>query len=157
VQITRDGGQTWQKSDIGTDKTIFGIAFRNPREGWVVGIDNLVMRTEDGGATWQLQRGKLVTESLHELTLLDALRNPPLYDVSFAEQHGYIVGDLGTMLVSDDGGRTWTERKLPEEMSLFWLRGVSAAEGSRALIAGANGLTVRIDGQEIHHGKGGAS
>ena len=44
---------------------------------------------------------------------------------------------------------TWQERKLPDEMSLFWLRGVSAAPGDRALVVGSNGLAVTVDKDKV--------
>ena len=34
-------------------------------------------------------------------------------------------------------------------MSLFWLRGVSAAPGDRALVVGASGLAVAVDKDQV--------
>jgi len=149
IEKTSDGGQTFTKVQTGTDKTIFGIAFTTPEQGWAVGIDGLVMRTKDGGATWQTQRGKLEAQSLEQLGFMEALKNPGLYDIRFSGDYGYIVGDIGTILVSTDKGDTWQERKLPDEMSLFWLRGVSAASGNRALVVGSSGLAVTVDKDQI--------
>lgn len=154
VHRTEDGGATWKKTETGTDKTLFGVAFPTPQNGWAVGIDGIILRTKDGGATWALQRGNLTTGSLEALGFMEALRNPGLYDIRFANSTGYIVGDIGMMLVSSDGGETWTERKLPAEMSLFWLRGVSVAPDGHALVVGANGLTAiaEKDGFRLDHG-----
>lgn len=149
IRMTDDGGATWRPSDAGTDKTLFGVDFRTPRDGWVVGMDGLILRTKDGGETWDLQRGERSSHSLAELGAMEAIRNPGLYDISFSDRYGYVVGDIGMMLVSSDGGETWAERKLPEEMALFWMRGVSAAPGDHAVVAGANGLTARFDGDEV--------
>lgn len=149
IQRTTDGGKTFQKLDTGTEKTIFGTAFRTPQEGWAVGIDGLVMRTKDGGTTWTPQRGTLEAQSLEQLGFMEAMKNPGLYDIRFAGDYGYIVGDIGTILVSADKGETWQERKLPAEMSLFWLRGVSAAAGDRALVVGASGLAVTVEKDKV--------
>jgi photosystem II stability/assembly factor-like uncharacterized protein len=149
IQKTTDGGKTFGKVETGTDKTIFGTAFRNAQDGWAVGIDGLVMRTRDGGATWQTQRGALEAQALEQLGFLEAMKNPGLYDIRFAGDYGYIVGDIGTILVSADRGETWQERKLPAEMSLFWLRGVSAARDERALVVGASGLAVTVDKDQV--------
>jgi len=149
VQKTTDGGKTFTPLDTGTDKTIFGTAFRTPQEGWAVGIDGLVMRTKDGGQTWQTQRGSLEAQSLEQLGFMEAMKNPGLYDIRFSGDYGYIVGDIGTILVSADRGETWQERKLPADLSLFWLRGVSAAEGDRALVVGASGLAVTVEKDEV--------
>ncbi|MDG2308916.1 MAG: YCF48-related protein [Candidatus Binatia bacterium] len=154
VRITDDGGVTWRPSDVGTDKTLFGVDFRSPTDGWVVGIDGLILRTRDGGETWDLQRGQRGSSSLAELGALEALRNPGLYDISFSDEFGYVVGDIGMMLVSADGGENWAEHKLPAEMALLWVRGVSAAPGDHAVVAGANGLTARFDRGEVLLQKG---
>ncbi len=158
VEVTTDGGVTFTKAETGTDKTLFGVAFTSPQNGWAVGIDGLVMRTKDGARSWELQRGRLATQSLEALGFMEAMRNPGLYDVRFSGPFGYIVGDIGMVLVSSDGGETWTEQKLPAEMSLFWLRSVSTAQGERALLAGANGLTVTAmrDKLQLKRGADGA-
>jgi photosystem II stability/assembly factor-like uncharacterized protein len=140
VYKTEDGGESWVKVATGTEKTLFGVAFVTPTDGWAVGIDGLMLRTKDGGVTWEVQRGSLEGESLEALGFMEALRNPGLYDVEFAGDYGYVVGDVGMLLVSSDRGETWTERKLPAEMSLFWLRGASVTAGGRALLVGASGL-----------------
>lgn len=140
VQRTEDGGATWTKMTTGTDKTLFGIAFPTAEKGWAVGIDGLVLRTTDGGTTWNLQRGRMGIESLEALGFMEALRNPSLYDVRFAGPRGYVVGDIGTVLVSDDAGESWKEKKLPTGRDMNWLRGLSVSPGGRALVVGSNGL-----------------
>lgn len=155
VRVTDDGGATWRSSDVGTDKTLFGVDFKSATEAWVVGMDGLILRTRDGGESWELQRGERVSSSLAELGALEALRNPGLYDISFSDRFAYVVGDIGMMLVSSDGGETWSEEKLPAEMALLWVRGVSAAPGDQAVVAGANGLTARFDRGEVRLQKGG--
>jgi len=140
VQKTEDGGATWTKLPTGTDKTIFGVAFPTAQKGWAVGIDGLVLRTTDGGATWNLQRGRMGIESLEALGFMEALRNPSLYDVRFSGPRGYVVGDIGTVLVSDDAGETWKEKKLPTGRDMNWLRGLAVSAGGRALVVGSNGL-----------------
>jgi len=140
VQKTEDGGATWTKLSTGTDKTIFGVAFPTSQKGWAVGIDGLVLRTVDGGATWNLQRGRMGIESLEALGFMEALRNPSLYDVRFAGPRGYVVGDIGTVLVTEDAGETWKETKLSAGGDMNWLRGLAVSPSGRALVVGSNGL-----------------
>jgi photosystem II stability/assembly factor-like uncharacterized protein len=149
VEVTTDAGATFEKSTTGTDKTFFGIAFTSPEKGWAVGIDGLIMRTTDAGKTWEVQRGQTNVQSLETLGFMEAMRNPGLYDIRFSDHYGYIVGDTGMILVSPDGGETWEERKLPPELSLFWLRGVATTQGNHALVVGANGLTVTAEKDQI--------
>lgn len=57
--LTTDGGATWKEVYTNHTKGIFfdGMAFRNPKEGIAIGdpIDGrfMVIRTKDGGNTWQ--------------------------------------------------------------------------------------------------------
>ena len=149
VLATTDGGTTWTKQETGTEKTLFGVSFRTPQRGWVVGLDGLILRTRDGGATWEVQRGVARSESLEELGFLDALKNPGLYAVAVVGQYGVIAGDTGTLLVSSDGGETWSERPLPEKDRLRWMRAVSLVPGTHGLAVGAGGFIVPIAGDQI--------
>jgi photosystem II stability/assembly factor-like uncharacterized protein len=149
VRYTQDGGQTFESPQAGTDKTFFGAAMTGPDELWLVGIDGLIMRSRDQGRNWEVKRGVLATTTLEQVSFKEAMANPGLYDISFSGGYGYVVGDVGMVLVSPDRGETWVERKLPPEMSLFWVRGVSASADDRAVIAGANGLTASFEKDRI--------
>src|SRR5262249_8293980 len=65
---TSDGGATWWKRDVGTEKTLFGVTFTTPDTGWVTGIDGLILRTKDGGKTWDVQHGSPGSEGIEELS-----------------------------------------------------------------------------------------
>ena len=146
---TADGGQTWEKRDVGTEKTLFGVSFSTPEKGWVVGIDGLILRTRDAGKTWEVQHGATQTESIEELGFLETLRNPGLYDVSVAGQYGVVVGDTGNLLTTADGGETWTLRELPEKQRLTWMRGVSLVPGTHGFVVGAGGFAAAIDHDQL--------
>jgi photosystem II stability/assembly factor-like uncharacterized protein len=47
--VTTDGGETWERREVGTEKTLFGVWFVSPDQGWTVGIDGLILHTHDGG------------------------------------------------------------------------------------------------------------
>lgn len=149
IRHTEDGGATWTVQPAGTDKTFFGVSAASATSAWVVGIDGLVLRTRDGGATWQPQRGRLETTATDAIAFGDVLDNPGLYDVKVRGRYGTIVGDVGHVLRSDDGGETWTAETLPGEWRLSWLRGVSLGADGRGLLVGASGLTFRIEGRRM--------
>jgi photosystem II stability/assembly factor-like uncharacterized protein len=108
--VTRDGGRSWQETRIyraadfanGVPEFL-SIRFSDKKRGYVIGsvlrkntdtvIDSLLMRTEDGGETWQ----RINVPSKAELYHLDFDGN----------SHGWIVGDNGVILASEDGGTTW--------------------------------------------------
>jgi photosystem II stability/assembly factor-like uncharacterized protein len=59
-----------------------------------------------------------------------------LNSVSFADDlHGWVVGSLGTIRVTADGGAHWSEQNGPEGTELY---GVSAPDASHAWAVGAN-------------------
>ena len=149
ILATRDGGATWEKREVGTDKTLFGARFTTADEGWAVGIDGLILHTRDGGRSWTVQHGSARTESIEELGFLETLRNPGLYDVAVAGRYGIVVGDTGNVLTSSDGGETWTTRELPEAQRLVWMRAVSLVPGTHGFTVGAGGFSAAIDHDRV--------
>ncbi len=99
---TDDGGQTWQVVDL---RPALEGQLDNPNQ-WrhlgffafdmdhliVAGEKGLVLRSEDGGATWQAVRGPDM--SPRALSFLD-------------RDHGWMVGAGGAVARTTDGGRTW--------------------------------------------------
>jgi photosystem II stability/assembly factor-like uncharacterized protein len=147
--VTTDGGATWMRRVAPTEKTLFGVYFTTPERGWVVGIDGLVLRTEDAGRTWEVQHGHPEVSGVEDISFRDALKNPGMYAVRVDGDHGVVVGDVGMVLTSSDGGTTWTRRELPDEDRLVWLRDVSLAPGSGGFAVGAAGFDARVDGAEV--------
>jgi photosystem II stability/assembly factor-like uncharacterized protein len=148
VLATTDGGRTWTKQAVGTQKTLFGIGFASAERGWAVGIDGLIVRTRDGGRHWEVQRGEVEHEALEDVGFLETIKNPGLYDVDVRGQHGVVVGDTGVLLTTADGGETWQRHELPESQRLVWMRGVSLASPN-GFVVGANGFAARVEGERV--------
>src|SRR5262245_44504028 len=146
---TTDGGATWWQRRTPTEKTLFGVHFVSPERGWVVGIDGLVLRTDDGGRTWEVQHGKPEAAGVEDISFLDQLKNPGMYAVQVEGNYGVVVGDVGMVLVSSDGGRTWTRRELPDEDRLVWIRDVSLAPGTGGFTVGAGGFDARVERGDV--------
>jgi photosystem II stability/assembly factor-like uncharacterized protein len=142
---TADGGETWEKREVGTEKTLFGVCFSTPDKGWVVGIDGLILHTRDGGRHWDVQHGSMEAGTIDELGFMETIKNPGLYDVAVAGDYGVVVGDTGNLLTTADGGETWTLRELPEKQRLVWMRGVSMVPGTHGFVVGAAGFAAAID------------
>lgn len=146
---TTDGGVTWTRRATPTEKTLFSIHFVTPERGWAAGIDGLLLHTEDGGRTWEVQRGKPETAPVDEISFRDQLNNPGMYAVRVEGDHGVVVGDLGMILTSSDGGRSWVRRELPDRDRLVWLRDVSLAPDAGGFAVGASGFDARIDHADV--------
>ena len=142
---SQDGGETWENLSLWCDMsfdnfatsdpaddpestlrlnpcdvTLNGVSFPTNTDGWVAGEFGVILRTQDGGVTWQRQRDvhNLPKYTRPELPEEEAIRQriPPLYiedlfliDVDFrSAQEGYVTGESGTLLQTTDAGETWT-------------------------------------------------
>lgn len=149
VLATSDGGATWRMRRTPTEKTLFGLHFTTPRTGWAVGIDGLVLRTDDGGASWTVQHGMPAVAAVDEISFVETMENPGIYAVHVEGQLGVAVGDVGMLLVSRDGGRSWARRELPNGDKLAWVRDVSLVPGERGFVVGSNGFTAVVAGDHV--------
>lgn len=142
---SQDGGETWENRSLWCDMsfdnfatsdpaddpestlrlnpcdvTLNGVSFPTNTDGWLAGEFGIILRTQDGGVTWQRQRNvhNLPKYTRPELPEEEAIRQriPPLYiedlfliDVDFrSAQEGYVTGESGTLLQTTDAGETWT-------------------------------------------------
>jgi len=91
---TTDGGRTWER--VSVPRTAFSldsVYFQDVNSGWAVGFGGQILRSRDGGVTWQEQASPL----------RDWLKSI-VFDNS---GRGWIASD-NVLLVSEDGGDTWT-------------------------------------------------
>jgi photosystem II stability/assembly factor-like uncharacterized protein len=94
VLISTDG-EHWQQIVVPTRQTLTGVYFQDKINGWVVGHDAVILRTTDGGKTW-------------EKVYYDPEGQTPLFDIWFKnEEQGIAIGAYGLYLVSEDGGGNW--------------------------------------------------
>ncbi len=129
VLVSRDQGATWTQSDVPTRALLTGVWLHDARLGWAVGHDETILRTRDGGATWELVHAAPEAER-------------PLLDVWFRDaEHGVAVGAYGAFLVTADGGSTWTEQPIGEDD--FHLNQIAAAADGRLYVAAEAGHLYR--------------
>lgn len=119
--LTKDAGRTWQETVLfnpadfrnGTPEFL-SIRFADKKRGLVVGsvlnrrgdvVDSLVLRTEDGGTSWQ----RITVPSKTELFHLDFV----------GSSRAWIVGDRGLILFTDDGGNTWRTQNSGTDRALY--------------------------------------
>lgn len=134
---TRDGGATWTVQNTGTSRPFYGLYFLDANRGWIVGGNqsgfsspySYVYATTDGGQSWSLQyygsdQFKLVK-------------------VQFSNKEvGWAVGELGLVLRTTNGGKTWTRMDVGTGLNLNDLYFVSESEG---WIVGRDGLLLYTD------------
>jgi photosystem II stability/assembly factor-like uncharacterized protein len=98
VLYSDDEGNSWTQVQVPISANLTAVFFLDDRLGWAVGHDETILRTIDGGVTWE--RVHFAPEA-----------KQPLLDVWFADaRRGLAVGAYGTVYASDDGGETWTRQ-----------------------------------------------
>lgn len=151
VLATRDLGKSWQTAEGGlppgsANQFDFAALAVLGEHVWVAGTPGTrVLHSPDAGRTWQAA---------------DTGQALPIRALAFVdEMHGWAVGDLGTILATADGGRTWKTQRSggrraalagffsrPDEVPLELVSLVSADEGYLGTIEILNRELAELDG-----------
>ena len=121
VYHTQDGGETWKRQKVDLPRIytegFSDVYFVDRNTGWVIGNRRVILGTTDGGETWNYLTEN--SNKRHEETY--GQRNPTgdeplhtfmLYDLSFPDpRNGWIAGDLGVILHTSNGGKTWSHQR----------------------------------------------
>lgn len=142
VLVSSDGGRTWEQKRVPARVLLTGVYLLDADLGWAVGHDAIILRTRDGGTSWERVHAAPEEER-------------PLLDVWFRdENHGFAIGAYGFFLVSDDGGTTWTPRDIDVRLPGGeegvqginpHLNAVARSATGRLFIAGESGSVFRSD------------
>jgi photosystem II stability/assembly factor-like uncharacterized protein len=129
IMRTRDGGNTWERLNSRTHLYILSLSFPDRLHGFFVGDQSLVLSTTNGGETFFKRRlERIFPEELQDYAL--PYMEPILYAVDFVDPtHGWIVGEMGRIWSTDNGGTSWNE----EQASLLsqWKRPPAVNEDPR--------------------------
>lgn len=133
IARTIDGGgnpNTWQLLKRDTIYDFFDIKFIDSLHGWVVGGNDrnnqaVIMKTNDGGFTWQNVSIPYQARYLRALKFVGST-------------HGWAVGRNGTILHTSNGGNTWVIQQSNVDTTLF---DVDFADTLHGLITG-NGFVL---------------
>ena len=131
VLRTTNGGSTWTPQFPAREAAIdfVDIAVINPLTAFAVGagttgIVGAIIRTDDGGDTWDLQTSGSPAR---------------LNGVSFADdQNGFAVGNEGTILHTTNGGATWKQQQ--SGITIEHLLRVWAIDPFSAWVVGSDGV-----------------
>ncbi|MDF1818008.1 MAG: YCF48-related protein [Immundisolibacteraceae bacterium] len=132
-----DQGEHWQQIQSPVGRALTALYFNDANQGWAVGHDEVILKTDDGGLSWEVVRFHPETENV-------------FVDVQFSgPSTGYVLGTNGRLFTSTDGGIDWSEEILQVEE---WYENhlFARAENSdrQAVIAAEKGVIYRSgDGQ----------
>ncbi|TAL49898.1 hypothetical protein EPN81_04280 [Patescibacteria group bacterium] len=101
-----NNGITWTNfGRIGSD-TLLGVYFESASTGWIVGENGTFKKTTDGGVSW-------LTVSV------SGLSTQHLSDIQAVGDRMVVAGDK-IVLLSEDGGDTWTSESFVDENITFY-------------------------------------
>lgn len=92
LRVSADDGATWRDVNGPVKSSLMAIAFRDDAHGVAVGLDGVVLRTDDGGATWERPQSATTTH---------------LFDVTWDGGRWAAVGNNGILLTGDAAARDW--------------------------------------------------
>lgn len=102
----------YQIQEEGPTRPLMDIWFKNEQEGLILGTYGTLLRTADGGKTW---------ESLYDkIENTDGLN---LYGITRSGDDLFMAGEWGILYRSEDFGRTWQTLESPYEGSYFSILG----------------------------------
>lgn len=97
LSITMYGNSAWRQVSVATNNVLSKVYFLNENLGWIAGQLGTILRTTDGGHTWE--------EPTDTLPVIASM-----YSIYFVDENiGYAGGYGDVLLKSTDGGATWTE------------------------------------------------
>lgn len=86
---------------------LYNLDFRDDNDGYVVGKGGVILRTTNGGNTWEK---------------VDTNFKETFMRVDFADdKNGWVVGYRGDILRSGDRGRTWVRQESGTNQHLYGL------------------------------------
>jgi len=136
ILLSKDG-KTWKQVPSPTRAMLNRVHFIDANNGWIVGHDGVVLRSTDGGQSWQLKH-------------YESEWGKPFYDSQFTSPTtGIVAGSNGRALSTTDGGETWTEITNPVFDTGFNIYGLGALSPTTMIVAGERGMLGRtLDGGE---------
>jgi photosystem II stability/assembly factor-like uncharacterized protein len=111
------------QNPVNANKVLYGIYFVNSSTGWVVGQGGLIIKTTNGGSTWNQQVSGVPT-TLNKVMFLDS-------------NNGIVVGNSGIILKTSNGGTSW--QVIPSGSPIVNLYSIYYADALNAWIVGASG------------------
>jgi photosystem II stability/assembly factor-like uncharacterized protein len=135
IYHTSDGGTTWVKQsgyftisdltgDIEGANYLFAAEALDAQRVWAVGVDGYVLKTEDGGKTWQEVSGMPKTH---------------LFGVSSDKKSTILICGNGTFILSADGGKTWDTSEFKPPITYNWLYKAKYIPSSGFITVGSEG------------------
>lgn len=128
----------------------YDMELNDTENGWLVGSGSQLLRTRDGGRTWNYQSVNIESGMIYKIDFVDQMhgwlisqlgeiyrtqnggeswelahQTPHLLlDLHFVDRKsGWVVGNDGLILKTEDGGETWVRQEQKHSMYLSFFKG----------------------------------
>jgi photosystem II stability/assembly factor-like uncharacterized protein len=167
VIVSDDGGMRWRQATVPVQSDLVAVSFPSPATGWAAGHEGVILRTDDGGETWQKQldgvsapaalvahyqrridAGESSLAPYLEQVRLNTRTGPslPYLDVVFEDsRRGWAVGAFGTIVRTEDAGRTWVPWLEHVDNDRFLNLNAATRIGADVFLAGEGGMVYVLD------------
>lgn len=103
ILISDDYGRSWRQVPCPTRATLTAVTFVDEQIGWAVGHDHVILKTTNGGESWQHQHAPASLEDRFlDTFFLDA-------------ENGFVIGAYGVAFVTNNGGLEWRAVEISED------------------------------------------
>ena len=145
IYHTSNGGRTWEKQagsfgisektgDLEGENFLFDVAAIDSQTAWAVGVDGYVIKTVNGGKTWQ--------------EVSTGAPKAQLFGLGYDPKTGMIViGGNGTLLASLDKGKSWKTAESDPPVIYDWIYAISRLGDGRFLLVGDSGMMYLNEGK----------
>ncbi|MBN2009801.1 T9SS type A sorting domain-containing protein [candidate division KSB1 bacterium] len=100
---TGNGGKAWTELFVAHDYSLSHFFFIDSLHGWLFGSQDVIMATDDGGKSWEIQQDKNSKWGLYAVM-----------DMCFVDSlYGWGCGTDSRLWHTEDGGKTWIQRYNP--------------------------------------------
>lgn len=158
VITTNDGGKSWVKRETGTKEHLFSVAVAPGGKIWAVGHFGTIVHSADGGKSFKPQKYDITLPAVPDGTTMTAEQESKfaaeaenegaaeearLNSVTFVDaQKGWITGEFGMVLHTDDGGATWKRQRSDVGKLMF---AIHAVNDKKVIAVGSEGTFIETD------------
>lgn len=141
IAYSDDWAGSWQLAcDMPAFGSLYAITAFGKANIWIAGYDGALIRSTDGGTTWQ--PGWVISDNT----------STTIYDIYFKNTNeGWAVGMNGGIRRTLDGGKTWETLNYTSALST-WNMGICFADDQTGFIVGSSGSGVDIIYKSIDAG-----
>jgi photosystem II stability/assembly factor-like uncharacterized protein len=137
IYNTSDGGVSWKRQagnfgisdstgDVVGDPLLLDVVALDPQTAWAVGVDSTLIKTINGGKTWQ------------EVKV--SCPKTQLFGICIDKKNTIFIGGKGVFLSSNDEGRTWQSPKLEPSVAYNWIYGITRLGSGGFVAVGGGGI-----------------